>query len=99
MTSLILGESDCPANIIGYDRDTTISSATSFTSPPAGATGVVVQAETKDIRLTCDGTTPTSTTGLLLTAGDSIVLFGDIAKLKVIETAASAAVSLTYLSA
>lgn len=95
---IILGESDEPANIIGYDRDATISAATSFASPPTGATAVLIQAETQSIRITADGTTPTATTGLLVTTSVPVLLTGDIAKLKVIETTASAAVSLTYLS-
>lgn len=98
MSALILGEEDCPWNIIGYDRDSTISTATAFASPPAGATAVLIQAETQNIRVTCDGTTPTSTVGLLVKTTDTgVVITGDIAKLKVIEVSASAAVSLTYL--
>lgn len=93
-----LGSADCPANIIGYDRDATISGATAFASPPAGATAVLVQAEAKSIRVTADGTTPTASAGLLVTVDRPLLLTGDIAKLKVIEVEASAAVSLTYLS-
>lgn len=99
MSSLILGSESCPANVIGYNRDATVSTATSFATPPAGATAVVVQAETQNIRVTCDGTAPTATVGLLVKTTDpGVVITGDIAKLQVIEVAASAAVSLTYLS-
>lgn len=95
---IILGEADEPAQIIGYDRDATISAATAFASPPTGATAVLVQAEAQNIRITTDGTTPTSTVGLLVTTTMPVLLTADIARLKVIEVSASAAVSLTYLS-
>lgn len=99
MSSLILGSAVKPANVVGYNRDATISAATAFASPTSGATAVLVQAETQNIRVTCDGTTPTATTGILVKTTDpGLVLTGDIAKLQVIEVAASAAVSLTYLS-
>lgn len=99
MTSVIIGSSSKPANVIGYARDATISAATAFASPPTGATAVLVQAETQNIRVTCDGTTPTATVGMLVkTTSDGVIITGDIAKLQVIEVTASAAVSLTYLS-
>lgn len=94
--TLDVGSARCPARIIGYDYDATISSATSFASPPSGATAVIVQAETASVRVTTDGTTPTATVGLLVPVGEPVVLTADIAGLKALS--ATGAISLTYLS-
>lgn len=94
-----LGTADCPVAIVGYAYDDTISTATAFATPPEAATAVLVQAEGQAIRITTDGTTPTSTVGLLVpVASEGVLVTGDHAKLQVIETALSAKVSLTYLS-
>jgi len=49
-------------------RDSSISSATTI-AIPANATGVLIQADTGDVRFTFDGTEPTSTLGLVLIDG------------------------------
>lgn len=51
----------------GMARDATISTATTLTLP-SDATGVMLQADTADVRFTIDGTTPTSTLGLILSS-------------------------------
>lgn len=51
----------------GMARDATISTATALTIP-SDASGVMLQADTADVRFTIDGTTPTSTLGLILSS-------------------------------
>lgn len=51
-------------------RNASITSATSITISPT-ASGIFLQADTGDVRFTFDGTTPTSTLGLILKNGAS----------------------------
>jgi hypothetical protein len=69
----------------------TISSATTLT-PPTGATKILIQALTQNVRVTLDGTNPTATLGFQLKAGDPPLLIplGNSTVLKVIEEAATA---------
>lgn len=79
-------------NPIGSHVDgATISSATTLT-PPTGATKILIQALTQNVRFTLDGTAPTASLGFQLVAGDPAVLIplGTDTTLKVIEEAATA---------
>lgn len=69
----------------------TISSATVLTAP-TGATKILVQALTQNVRFTLDGTTPTATTGFQIRASDPPMLIplGTGTVLTVIEEAATA---------
>lgn len=69
----------------------TISSATTLT-PPTGATKILIQALTQNVRFTLDGTAPTASRGFQLKAGDPPMLIplGASTVLKVIEEAATA---------
>jgi hypothetical protein len=68
-----------------------ISSATTLT-PPAGATKLLVQALTQNVRFTLNGTAPEAAKGFQLKAGDPPLLLplGNGTVLKVIEEAATA---------
>lgn len=74
------------SNINGTD----ISSAETLT-PPAGATKILIQAITQNLRYTLDGTTPEAAVGFQLKAGDPPLLIplGIGTSLKVIEEAAT----------
>lgn len=64
---------------------------------PTHATEALIQAESQDVRWTDDGTTPTASTGMLLTAGDSLYYDrGPLSGLKFIEASASALLNVTY---
>lgn len=56
-----------------HAQDATISSATTLT-PAAGARSLLIQAINQNVRMTLDGTTPTTTKGFQLKAGDPPVL-------------------------
>lgn len=68
---------------------------------PTEAGGVLLQAETQNVRFRTDGTAPTTSVGLILIAGDAPVLLSGkdaIRNLKVIETTASAKLNYAFVS-
>jgi hypothetical protein len=73
-----------------------ISSAVTLTAP-TGATKIMIQAVTQNIRYTLDGTAPTTSVGFLLKADDPAVILplGNNTTIKVIQVAATA--DLQYL--
>lgn len=78
-----------------HSSGATISSATTLT-PPAGATAILIQVLTQNIRYTLDGTTPTASVGFQLKAGEpaTIIPWNDNMTLQVIQETATA--SLQY---
>ena len=83
----------------GDQRITSLAAATALTVP-AGANMVVLQAETQNVRVVFDGSTPTATKGMILKTTDEPLVFeGDLSQIKAIETAASAALTATYFAA
>jgi hypothetical protein len=75
---------------------TGLSSAQVLTVP-AGASAVLLQAETQNIRYTADGQTPTSSLGLILIVGNDPVRFsGNLAALKFLEVAATAKLNYQF---
>lgn len=89
----VLNATDSPSK--GFEQVTSMATATSLTAP-AVATSATIQAETQDIRWRDDGTDPTATVGMLLAAGESMHYQGDLEALRLIETAASASLNVTY---
>ena len=79
-------------NIVGSHFDgTTISSATTLT-PPTGATKIMIQALTQNVRYTLDGTAPEAAKGFQLLAGDPplVIPLGSGMTIKVIQETATA---------
>lgn len=79
-------------NPIGAHVDgATISSATTLT-PATGATKIMIQALTQNIRFTLDGTAPEAAKGFQLKAGDPalIIPLGNSTTIKVIQETATA---------
>lgn len=64
---------------------------------PDGATRAIVQPETQDVRVRTDGTNPTGSVGILLSAG-GLYEFGsdEIAAARFIQTAASASLNIDF---
>ena len=94
-------------NQTGFQRITTLTASTALTIP-AGLTPshVIINVETQSVRIRMDGTAATSTTGVLIAAGGSFELMepnanyeGLIRNIRIIEVAASAAVSVSYFVA
>jgi hypothetical protein len=81
----------------GYQQITSLSSAQSLTVPD-GASIAVVSVETKGVRWRDDGTNPTSSVGMPLSAGSERVFEVLLDNLKFIEQEASATLNVMYYS-
>lgn len=80
---------------LGYQQITSLSAATALTVP-AGARFALIRPETQGIRWRDDGTNPTSTVGMPVDAGDTVFFTGKLSVVKVIETAVSAKLNVSY---
>lgn len=76
-----------------------ISTATILT-PPAGATQVLIQALTANVRYTLDGTTPTASVGFVLyvMADPLAIRLGAGGELQIIQETAGATVQYQWLA-
>ncbi len=86
-------------NAKGYQQITNLSSAVGLTVPGTGALHgriAILIAEGQTIRWRDDGTNPTATVGMPLEVGQPFVYTGDLGAIKVIETAASAKLNVSY---
>lgn len=79
----------------GYQQITDLSAATGLTVPD-GTVLAIIQSEAQSVRWRDDGTNPTASVGMLLETGNSIVYNGGFAALKLIQTAASAKLNVSY---
>ena len=79
-------------NPLGAHSDGAVISSAQTLTPASGATKLLIQALGQNVRLTLDGTTPTSTKGFQLVAGDPplIVVIDAGTVVKVIQEAATA---------
>lgn len=60
---------------VGAHTSTTLTGSVTTLSVDSRATGVLIQAETQNVRYTLDGTNPTTSNGFVLTAGaDPIII-------------------------
>jgi hypothetical protein len=80
---------------LGYEQITDLSSAVGL-SAPSGATRALIAPLTKDIRWRDDGTNPTASVGMPVTAGTYLSYDGDLKNIKFIQTAASAELNVIY---
>ncbi len=89
----------------GFQQITSLSSAATLTVP-TGAIGVMVQAESQNVRWRADGTAPTATVGHIIYSGDPPIKLDSgsvvegaamLAAIQFIETSASAKLNVTYL--
>jgi hypothetical protein len=82
----------------GYQQITSLSSATSLTVPD-GCFMAIITPETQGVRWRDDGTAPTASVGMPLSAGASFKYTGGydgLKALKFIEQAASAKLNVAY---
>lgn len=87
---------DITFNPIGaHAEDTTVSSATTLTTP-SGATKILLQALTQNVRFTLDGTTPTASLGFQLKAGDPPIIIPLKAGQSVILIEETASATIEY---
>lgn len=80
----------------GYQQITDLSAAVGLTVP-SGARFALIQAETASVRFRDDGTSPTATVGMLLTAGAAPWLYdGNLAGVKFIQVSAGGALNVLF---
>lgn len=82
---------------LGYQQLTGISAATGLTVP-TGANYALIQAEAQSIRWRDDGTNPTASVGMIITANQYIEYTGNLATFKAIEVTGGAIVNVSYYS-
>lgn len=81
---------------LGYQQITSLSAATTLTIP-AGAAAAMIRCETQSVRWRDDGSDPTASVGMLMTASDAVLWYtGQLARLKFIEVTASAKLNVVY---
>lgn len=83
---------------ISWQKITDLSTVTSLTVPPVTDNPqiVLVQPEGANVRWRDDGGNPSSSIGMLLTAGSFLEYNGDINAIKFIEVSASATLNVLY---
>lgn len=79
----------------GYAQITDLSSATAL-SVPSGNLLTLIQAEVEGIRYRDDGTNPTSSVGMLIEAGQTLVYNGDPKELRLIAASVGAIANISY---
>ena len=87
--------SDTPHINKGYQQIATLTSATSLTVPD-GSRFAFVQAEDGGVRWLKDGTSPTSTSGILIADGDNTWIAGQLSALQFIEVDSGAKIHVDY---
>lgn len=80
---------------LGYQQLTSLGSATSLTVP-AGAVEALIVCESQTVRWRDDGTAPTASVGMPLTANTPFPYTGNLSALQIIQTTASATCNVSY---
>lgn len=80
---------------LGYQQLTSLGSATSLTVP-AGAVEALIVCESQTVRWRDDGSAPTASVGMPLTANTPFPYTGNLSALQIIQTTASATCNVSY---
>lgn len=80
----------------GYVQVTSLSSAVGLGTIPNGTKLTLIQPESQDVRWRDDGTNPSTSVGMVLSAGTTLVYNGNPAAIKFIEVAASAKLNVAF---
>lgn len=80
----------------GFVQQTGFSAATGLANIPAKSQFAVIQCESKDVRWRDDGTDPTTTVGMVLTAGSTLIYTANFSNIKFIEVASGAKLNISY---
>lgn len=88
---------DKAKDALGYTQVTNLTAAVGVGTIPAGAETVLLQCTGQNVRYRDDGTDPTTTIGMVLVA-NTIYEFtvAQIARMKLIETAATAVLNISF---
>lgn len=91
------GRGDSLGKPLGYQQVTGLSAVKTLTVP-ADTRIALIQPEAQNVRWRDDGTNPTASVGMIITA-DSILTFdGDLSTMEFIEVAATAKLNVSYYS-
>lgn len=90
----------------GYQQIVGLVAATSLTVPTTQVGGeknyspalALIRTESQPVRWRDDGTDPTTTVGMILNVGDILKYDGNLSKIRLIQTAATATLNVTYYS-
>ena len=80
---------------LGYQQLTNLNTAQKLTVP-AGANCCLLSVKTQDVRWRDDGTAPTSTVGMILSAGGELDYSGDLTMIQFILASGSPILDVTY---
>ena len=88
---------------LGYQQITRLSSSTGLTLPTTDTNGMsctpafaLIVAETQGVRWRDDGTDPTSSVGMPIYVGTSLLYDGNLANLRFINTVAGGKINVSY---
>ena len=88
---------DCTHKPLGYQQITSLSAATGLTVP-SGANRASITAEAQTVRWRDDGTNPTASVGMPITAGNGKWYIGDLTKIKFIQATSGGILNVAYYS-
>lgn len=80
---------------LGYQQITSLGTAANLT-PPAGATAALITVETAGVRWRDDGTAPTTSIGMPLSAGQSFTYYGSLSAIQFIAQSGSPVLDVAY---
>jgi hypothetical protein len=81
---------------VGFARVFPLTVATALPAAPAGTKVALIQAEAQNVRWRDDGVNPTAATGMVMTAGDSMIYSGDLSAIRFIESVVGANLNVTF---
>ena len=81
---------------LGYVQLSSLSSATGLGAIPAGAIMCLIACENANVRWRDDGTNPTSSVGMLFSAGQEFQYSGNLAAIKFIAVSGSPVLDVTF---
>jgi len=93
-----------PMKVVSFEQLASLGSSTALTVPGvAVGTGTrpkvkaaLISADGQSVRVRFDGTAPTATIGHLIANGDHLFVEADLSNIRIIQTAATAVVNVTY---
>ena len=80
---------------LGHIQITSLGSAVGMTVPDK-ARLAIIQAQAQNVRWRDDGVNPTTSVGMIITAGDQLFYTGNMEAIKFIEVTASAVLNIAF---
>ena len=83
---------------VGYVQSSSFSSAAALPTIPASANIALIVVEDQTVRWRDDGSDPTSSVGMVWNLNTEYMYTGDLSTIKIIQTAATAKLNISYYS-